>query len=57
MRSEEEVRGRFFKAKEFSQSHSYDECKNDFQVRELIRVRAEKYILEWVLNDKEQEGE
>lgn len=55
MRTEEEIRERYKMASIFAESKQYSDCKTDFEMRELIRVRNEQAILEWVLNEKEGE--
>ena len=62
MRSEEEIRERLQSAKEFNSTHRYgywQEILNAFAKKTayntFVRVRHEKYLLEWILNNESEE--
>ena len=49
MKTIEQIKERFEKAIKYANEKGYADCNNDFEIRELLRVRAEAFILEWVL--------
>lgn len=62
MKTEEQIKERLNKAKEFNSTHKYgywheipDAFAQKTAYNEFIRVRHEEYLLEWILNNESEE--